>query len=79
MQTVRVTCGTRLHHSRMTLASGTLALPMTKVTQHDRYMSDGSSFFASMGKWTFGRGRLDVKQNFFSASRNRAKVLNVKN
>ena len=38
---------------------------MTKVTQHDRYMSDGSSFFASMGKWTFGRGRLDVKQKFF--------------
>ena len=24
-----------------------------------------SWFFASMGKWTFGRGRLDVKQKFF--------------
>ena len=31
------------------------------------------------GKWTFGRGRLDVKQNFFSWLGNRVKTGNVKN
>ena len=38
-----------------------------------------SWFFASMGKWTFGRGRLDVKQKFFSWLGNRVKTGNVKN
>ena len=30
-------------------------------------------------KWTFGRGRLDVKQIFFSWLGNRVKIGNVKN
>ena len=38
-----------------------------------------SCFFASTEKWTFGRGRLDVKPNFFSRLRKRTKVGNVKN
>ncbi len=37
-----------------------------------------SCFFASTEKWTFGRGRLDVKQKFFSWLGNRVKIGNVK-